>query len=124
LRHGPRSARALPAVTQHDFQATFPTHKFAWIEVNDEKLWVASMSGARLGALTKDPAWLSHARYFHAVFAREDSNNLSKVREFSKEYLIEKHDTMLYMFSGPDFLYANTYRLWAVAANSGAYEQR
>ena len=62
-----------------------------------------------LAALTKDPAWLSHARYFDSIFAREESAQLSKVREFSKKYLTDKHDTMLYMFSGPDFLYASSF---------------
>ncbi len=66
-------------------------------------------SDSPLAALTKDPARLSHARYFDAMFAREGSAHLSKVREFSKEYLSEKHDAMLYMFSGPDFLYANSF---------------
>jgi len=60
-------------------------------------------------ALTKDPAWLSHARYFDSVFASEENANLSKVRQFSKEYLTDKQDTMLYMFSGPDFLYATSF---------------
>jgi hypothetical protein len=62
-----------------------------------------------LAPLTKDPAWQQHARYFDQIFAREDSLKLSKVRAFSKEYLTEKHDTMLYMFSGPDFLYATSF---------------
>jgi hypothetical protein len=57
-----------------------------------------------LAPLTKDAAWQQHARYFDSIFAREDSAHLSKVRAFSKEFLTEKHDTMLYMFSGPDFL--------------------
>jgi hypothetical protein len=43
------------------------------------------------------------------MFAREESVQLSKVREFSKKYLSDKHDTMLYMFSGPDFLYATSF---------------
>jgi hypothetical protein len=61
-----------------------------------------------LAALTKDPAWPSHTRYFDSIFARQ-STHLSKVAEFSKEYLTDKHDTMLYMFSGPDFLYATSF---------------
>jgi hypothetical protein len=61
-----------------------------------------------LAALTKDPAWPSHARYFDSIFARQ-STHLSKVAEFSKEYLTDKHDTMLYMFSGQDFLYATSF---------------
>jgi len=62
-----------------------------------------------LAPLTKDPFWQQHARYFDSIFAREDSAKLSKVRAFSKEYLTDKHDTMLYMFSGPDFLYATSF---------------
>jgi hypothetical protein len=62
-----------------------------------------------LARLTKDPAWLSHARYFDSIFAREESAQLSKVREFSRKYLTDKHDTMFYMFSGPDFLYATSF---------------
>ena len=65
-------------------------------------------SNSPLAVLTKNPAWLSHARYFDQIFAKQ-SAHLSKVREFSKEYLTEKHDTMLYMFSGPDFLYATSF---------------
>jgi len=62
-----------------------------------------------LEALAKDSAWQSHARYFDSIFAREESAQLSKVREFSKKYLTDKRDTMLYMFSGPDFLYATSF---------------
>jgi hypothetical protein len=62
-----------------------------------------------LAPLTTDPFWQQHARYFDSIFAREDSAKLSKVRAFSKEILTDKHDTMLYMFSGPDFLYATSF---------------
>jgi hypothetical protein len=62
-----------------------------------------------LAPLTKDPAWQQHARYFDQIFAREETAHLSKIRAFSKEFLTEKHDTMLYMFSGPDFLYATSF---------------
>ena len=66
-------------------------------------------SNSPLAALTRDPTWPSHARYFDSIFAREESAHLSKVREFSEKYLTDKHDTMLYMFSGPDFLYATSF---------------
>ena len=62
-----------------------------------------------LSALTKDPTWISHARYFDSIFASEENTNLSKIREFSKKYLPEKHGTVLYMFGGPDFLYATSF---------------
>jgi hypothetical protein len=62
-----------------------------------------------LAARTNDPAWISHARNFDAIFAREENAHLSKIRAFSEKYLTTKHDTMLYMFSGPDFLYATSF---------------
>jgi hypothetical protein len=62
-----------------------------------------------LTARAKDPAWISHARNFDAIFTREDNAHLSKIRAFSEKYLTTKHDTMLYMFSGPDFLYATSF---------------
>jgi len=66
-------------------------------------------SNSPLAAYTKDPAWQQHARYFDTIFSREISAQLYKVREFSKKYLTDQHDTMLYMFSGPDFLYATSF---------------
>ena len=59
-----------------------------------------------LAALANDARWQRHARYFDALFEREDATALSRVRAFAKEHLTDKHDTMLYMFSGPD---SNTY---------------
>lgn len=62
-----------------------------------------------LTAFTKDPAWQQHARYFDLIFSREDNATLSKVRTFSQKYITSKHETLLYMFSGPDFLYATSF---------------
>ena len=62
-----------------------------------------------LAELAKGPLWQRHARYFDTIFEREDSANLSKIRAFSRERLTDKHETMLYMFSGPDFLYATSF---------------
>ena len=62
-----------------------------------------------LAELAKGPLWQRHARYFDTIFGREDSANLSEIRAFSRERLTDKHETMLYMFSGPDFLYATSF---------------
>jgi hypothetical protein len=62
-----------------------------------------------LAALAKSPEWSQHARFFDSIFAREDTTTLSKVRAFAKEHLTPPHDSMLYMFSGPDFLYATSF---------------
>jgi hypothetical protein len=66
-------------------------------------------SSSPLVTLTHDPSWLSHARNLNSIFAREESAQLSKVRDFSEKYLTEKHDTVFYMFSGPDFLYVTSF---------------
>ena len=79
---------------------------------NDTAQFLAGMPprpDSPLAAMTKDPLWQQHARYFDSIFAREDKNTLSKVRAFSQTYLTEKHDTLLYMFGGPDFLYATSF---------------
>src|ERR1700724_4602021 len=62
-----------------------------------------------LAALAKDPGWAQHARFFDSIFAREDASTLAKVRAFAKENLPQQHDTILYIFSGPDFLYATSF---------------
>jgi hypothetical protein len=62
-----------------------------------------------LAALAGDARWQRHARYFDAIFEREEATTLSRVRAFAQEHLADKHDTMLYMFSGPDFLYATSF---------------
>ena len=56
--------------------------------------------------LAKGPSWEQHARHFDSIFGQEDKTRLSEIRAFSQERLTEKQQTMLYMFSGPDFLYA------------------
>jgi hypothetical protein len=66
-------------------------------------------SDSPLAALANDARWQRHARFFDSLFEREDATTLSKVRAFAQEHLTEKHDAMLYMFSGPDFLYATSF---------------
>jgi hypothetical protein len=89
-----------------------PLQSFELATADDTARFLAGLSpssNSPLAALTNDPGWPTHARYFDSIFAREESANLSKVREFSKKYLTDKRDTMLYMFSGPDFLYATSF---------------
>lgn len=62
-----------------------------------------------LAVLTATPLWQQHARYFNAMFGQEERNALAKIRIFSQEQLPDDHRTLLYMFSGPDFLYANAF---------------
>jgi hypothetical protein len=59
--------------------------------------------------LTKDPAWQRHARFFDSAFSQLDQHQLSRIRAWSEVNLAAPRPTMFYMFSGPDFLYANAF---------------
>jgi len=62
-----------------------------------------------LTPLTRDPAWQRHARFFDAAFAQLEQRQLSKIRAWASTNLAAPRPTMFYMFSGPDFLYADAF---------------
>jgi hypothetical protein len=62
-----------------------------------------------LTPLTKSPAWQRHARYFDSVFAQLEQRQISKIRAWAEANLAAPRTTMFYMFSGPDFLYADAF---------------
>jgi hypothetical protein len=62
-----------------------------------------------LAALSKSALWEQHARFFDSIFDQDDKTTLAKVRAFAQAQLTKQHDTLLYMFSGPDFLYATSF---------------
>ena len=66
-----------------------PTRGFAAETADDTARFLAGLppsSNSPLAAFANDPAWLSHARNLDSIFAREESFQLSKVREFSKMF--------------------------------------
>src|ERR1700724_775464 len=92
--------------------AIAPARSAETATADDTARFLAALPPAQnspLAALAKDPGWAQHARFFDSIFAREDASTLAKVRAFAKENLPQHHDTMLYMFSGPDFLYATSF---------------
>jgi hypothetical protein len=62
-----------------------------------------------LTPLTKDPGWQRHAKFFDTAFAQLEQRQLSRIRAWSEANLAAPRPTMFYMFSGPDFLYANAF---------------
>jgi len=62
-----------------------------------------------LMALTKDPAWQRHAKFFDSAFGQLEQRQMLKVRAWSEANLAAPKPTMFYMFSGPDFLYADAF---------------
>src|ERR1700749_1351609 len=62
-----------------------------------------------LAALTKEAAWQRHARFFDSAFGQLDQRQISKIKAWSSANLSAPKPTMFYMFSGPDFLYADAF---------------
>jgi hypothetical protein len=70
---------------------------------------MAPSADSPLAPLTKDPAWQRHAKFFDTAFGQLEQRQLSKIRNWSDANLAAPRPTMFYMFSGPDFLYANAF---------------
>jgi hypothetical protein len=79
---------------------------------NDIARFLAGMqpsAGSPLAPLTQDPAWQRHARFFDSAFAQLEQRQLSRIVAWSQLNLAAPRPTMFYMFSGPDFLYADAF---------------
>ena len=82
------------------------------VTANDTARFLAGMAPSAespLTPLTKDPAWQRHARFLDSSFAQLEQRQLTKIRTWSDTNLAAPRPTMFYMFSGPDFLYANAF---------------
>ena len=66
-------------------------------------------AGSPLLPLTRDPVWQQHARRFGGIFANVESRQLAKIRAWSSAKITDPQPVLFYMFSGPDFLYANAF---------------
>ncbi len=65
--------------------------------------------GSPLAALTREDGWHEHARFFDRAFGEFERTQLAKIRAWSKAQLRARRPTMFYLFSGPDFLYADAF---------------
>jgi hypothetical protein len=62
-----------------------------------------------LAPLTRSQGWQRHAKWFDSNWDTLDKRQLSKIRAWSDRHLKDRKNTLYYMFSGPDFLYANAF---------------
>ncbi|WP_334361006.1 MULTISPECIES: hypothetical protein [unclassified Bradyrhizobium] len=80
--------------------------------VDDTAKFLAGMmpsADSPLVPLTKEPAWQRHAKFFDSAFEKLEQRQLSRIRAWADTNLAAPRPTMFYMFSGPDFLYANVF---------------
>lgn len=66
-------------------------------------------AGSPLEPLTKEKFFAEHARFFDRAWATLEDTQLSKVKAWSSANLKAPQPVLFYMFSGPDFLYANAF---------------
>lgn len=94
-----QTARALPLTNSANATAQF----LAGMTPTDDEA---------MDSLTRDPSWQQHARSFNTAWTNLDRNQLLKVRTWAKNNIPDafaSKGTVFYMFSGPDFLYADTF---------------
>ena len=87
----------------------------AWAQsasADDTARFLAGMDVAAESPLAKfarDPGWQQHARYFDSAWKQLERRQLSKIRPWTEQNLKQRQPTLFYMFSGPDFLYADAF---------------
>ena len=70
---------------------------------------LAPAAGSPLESVTQQAGWQSHARYFDRAWTELEQRQLQKIRAWSTRYVTERKPVVYYMFSGPDFLYADAF---------------
>jgi hypothetical protein len=94
------------------FAALLPARAADTATVDDTAKFLAGMmpsADSPLMPLTKEAAWQRHAKFFDSAFAQLEQRQLTKIRAWSDAHLAAPRPTMFYMFSGPDFLYADAF---------------
>ena len=80
--------------------------------VNDVARYLAGLApseGSVLARYAAEPTWRTHSRFLDQAWARIEKQQLSHIRAWSAKNVPAYRPFMLYMFSGPDFLYANAF---------------
>ncbi len=70
---------------------------------------MAPSPNSPLAALTGEAEWKKHAAFFNSSWKTFEDHQLSKVHVWSAENVKQERPVLFYMFSGPDFLYANAF---------------
>nr|WP_092508747.1 hypothetical protein [Afipia sp. GAS231] len=107
-----QSVRVVTLVAAFLFAAVSSGRAADAASIDDTAKFLAGMmpsADSPLMPLTKDPSWQRHAKFFDSAFAQLEQRQISRIRAWSDTNLAAPRPTMFYMFSGPDFLYANAF---------------
>jgi hypothetical protein len=92
--------------------AALPARGADVVSPNDTARFLAGMppqAASPLLPLTSDPSWQRHARFFDAAFGQLEQGQLARIRSWVAASLAAPKPTMFYVFSGPDFVYADAF---------------
>jgi hypothetical protein len=92
--------------------AAAPSARAQTASADDTAKFLAGMmpsADSPLVPLTNEPAWQRHAKFFDSAFGQLEQRQISRIRAWADANLAAPKPAMLYMFSGPDFLYANAF---------------
>lgn len=70
---------------------------------------LAPSAGSPAAGLASQPGWKQHAQAMDQAWANMEKRQLSLVRDWTKQNMPPAQKTLFYMFSGPDFLYADAF---------------
>jgi hypothetical protein len=104
--------KSIAAMATGFILAVAPARAADGVTPNDAARFLAGMPPAAsspLTPLTRERAWQQHAVFFDRAFSQLDQRQLSKIRAWSEANVTAPRPTMFYMFSGPDFLYADAF---------------
>lgn len=59
--------------------------------------------------LTDEGVWKQHSRHFDDAWGRLNERQLTKIRAWAATNITKPQPTLFYMFSGPDYLYADAF---------------
>ena len=79
---------------------------------NDMARFLAGLppaEGSPLAEPARQPAWRRHAEAMDAAWANIEKRQLSNIRAWTAAELTNPSQVLYYMFSGPDFLYADAF---------------
>jgi len=115
----------IAAVVAALLAAVVSSARAADVTFDDTARFLAGMqpsADSPLLPLTRDPSWQHHAKFFDGAFGQLEERQLANIRAWSDVNLAAPRPTMFYMFSGPDFLYANAFYSKASTYVLGALE--
>jgi hypothetical protein len=108
----PGTAPTIPAASPSP-EAQAPQALVPSSPANDAARYLAGLPvapGSPLAVLAHDPRWLAHARAMNLAFAQLDQRQMNNIRVFQADNIApatQQSATCVYLFSGPDFLYAD-----------------